>query len=314
MALKDQPYLPLYVNDFLTNDKLVECSAEAHGVYIRLMCLMHKSSNYGMILLKQKDKQSESNILNFACKLDRQMPFTVDVIERSLTELLEEGVLTMEGDVLFQKRMVRDEKLSNTRALAGSKGGKNSTAKSKTENFAQDFAQAKSQANTENEIENENEYVNDTDNREVGIEDKTIPARGKAPSSPKKKPEFSHEDKAYLLAQYLSERIQKRMPTAQPADEKKLQAWADAFDKCYRLDEHPWDEIKLVLKFSQEDSFWQANILSGKTFREKYLQLLAKMQSGSKSSSAQAQIPTRRESSMSALQRLHSQYEGEEQG
>lgn len=314
MARRDQPYISLYVQDFLTDEKLVECSAEAHGVYIRLMCLMHKSSEYGKILLKQKDKQNESNILNFACKLDRQMPFSVDVIERSLTELLEEGVLTMDGDVLFQKRMVRDGKLSDTRALAGSKGGKNSSAKSKSENFATDFAQAKSQANTENEIENENEYVNDTDNREVGIEVGTIPARGKAPSGPKKKPEFSHENKAYLLAQYLSERIQKRMPTAQPADEKKLQAWADAFDKCNRLDGYPWDEIKLVLKFSQEDPFWQANILSGKTFREKYLQLLAKMQSGSKSSSAQGQIPTRRESSMSALQRLHSQYEGEEQG
>ena len=161
MARRDQPYIPLYVQDFLTDEKLVECSAEAHGVYIRLMCLMHKSSEYGKILLKQKDKQNESNILNFACKLDRQMPFSVDVIERSLTELLEEGVLTMEGDALFQKRMVRDGKLSDTRAAAGSKGGKKGSAKSKSENFATDFAIAKSQANTENEIEIEGELIND---------------------------------------------------------------------------------------------------------------------------------------------------------
>lgn len=33
-----------------------------------------------------------------------------------------------------------------------------------------------------------------------------------------------------------------------------------------------------VLRFSQQDRFWQANILSGGKFREKYVQLLAKMQ------------------------------------
>lgn len=300
MARRDQPYISLYVQDFLTDEKLVECSAEAHGVYIRLMCLMHKSSEYGKILLKQKDKQNESNILNFACKLDRQMPFSVDVIERSLTELLEEGVLTMEGDVLFQKRMVRDGKLSDTRALAGSKGGKKGSAKSKSENFATDFAIAKSQANTENEIEIENEYEDDTNKKEVGTKEETIPARGKK--------EFPQDHKAYLLAKYLADRIQKRMPTAQPADEKKLQAWADAIDKCNRLDGHPWDEIKLVLKFSQEDSFWQANILSGKKFREKYLQLLAKMNTGAGTNQSQ----NRRETAISALQSLHSRYEGEE--
>jgi len=299
MARRDQPYISLYVQDFLTDEKLVECSAEAHGVYIRLMCLMHKSSEYGKILLKQKDKQNESNILNFACKLDRQMPFSVDVIERSLTELLEEGVLTMEGDTLFQKRMVRDGKLSDTRAAAGSKGGKKGSAKSKSENFATDFAIAKSQANTENEIEIENEYEDDTNKKEVGTKEETIPARGKK--------EFPQDHKAYLLAKYLADRIQKRMPSARPADEKKLQSWADAFDKCNRIDEHSWDEIKRVLKFSQDDPFWQANILSGKTFREKYLQLLAKMNTSTGNHSQ-----NRRDSAISALQSLHSRYEGEE--
>ena len=60
MALRDQPYLPLYVQDFLTDEKLIECSASATGVYIRVMCIMHKSDPYGMILLKQKDKQTSS--------------------------------------------------------------------------------------------------------------------------------------------------------------------------------------------------------------------------------------------------------------
>ena len=64
MALKDQPYLPLYVDDFLSDEKLSLCSAESTGVYIRLMCLMHKSDEYGAVLLKQKFKQNESKIIS----------------------------------------------------------------------------------------------------------------------------------------------------------------------------------------------------------------------------------------------------------
>ena len=86
MSRREQPYLPLYVMDFLTDEKLVECSAESTGVYIRLMCLMHKSEQYGAILLKQKDKQTGKQIYDFACKLMRQMPYDIETIERSLTE------------------------------------------------------------------------------------------------------------------------------------------------------------------------------------------------------------------------------------
>lgn len=174
MALRDQPYLPLYVQDFLTDEKLSECSAESTGVYIRLMCLMHKSETYGTILLKQKDKQNskqnDKQILDFAIKLARQMPYDTDTIERALTELLEEKVIGVEGDVLYQKRMVHDGKLSNTRASAGSKGGKKKAnqnfASEFATGFASDFAIAKSVANTEYENENEidNESVGDIGN------------------------------------------------------------------------------------------------------------------------------------------------------
>ena len=155
MALRDQPYIPLYVQDFMTDEKLSECSAESTGVYIRVMCIMHKSQEYGTVLLKQKDKQNSSNIKNFAIKLRRLMPYSVDVIERSLTELVDEEVLTIEGDVLMQKRMVKDGKLSQIRANAGSKGGKATKGKTVAGSFAQAKEQTKEQANTEYENEYE---------------------------------------------------------------------------------------------------------------------------------------------------------------
>ena len=153
MALRDQPYLPLFVQDFLTDEKLAFCSAAATGVYIRLMCLMHKSESYGRILLKQNYKQHDNQVKNLASQLVKQMPYDTEVIERSLTELLREKVLFFDHDFICQKRMIKDFELSEKRAKAGSKGGK------KTHEFAKEFAKAKSQANPEieNEIENDKE-------------------------------------------------------------------------------------------------------------------------------------------------------------
>ena len=158
MALRDQPYLPLYVQDFLTDEKLIECSASATGVYIRVMCIMHKSDPYGMILLKQKDKQTDKQIKNFALKIAKQMPYSVEIVESSIEELVSEKVLHIDGDYLVQKRMVRDCEISLKRASAGSEGGK------KTMQFASEFAQAKVKANTQANSDNDNDIVIDNEN------------------------------------------------------------------------------------------------------------------------------------------------------
>lgn len=122
MALRDQPYLPLYIQDFLTDEKLNECSAASTGVYIKIMCLMHKHEQYGKILLKQKDKQTDSKTKNFAIKFAKVLPFDLQTIELALKELLEEGVLKYEGDYIIQKRMVADNDISIKRSKAGSLG------------------------------------------------------------------------------------------------------------------------------------------------------------------------------------------------
>lgn len=155
MALRDQPYLPLYIQDIMTDEKLNECCAATHGVYIKgIMCLMHKSETYGKILLRQKYKQNESKEKNFAAMLANHLPYTVDVIFAALTELINEEVCYYEDDYLCQKRMIKDGELSLTRSLSGKKGGENN--KKNIDNFAQ----AKSQANTQANTEYENEYNN----------------------------------------------------------------------------------------------------------------------------------------------------------
>lgn len=163
MALKDQPYLPLYVQDVLTDEKLIECSASSQGVYFRLLCILHKQPEYGVFLLKQKYKQDDKQLLNFASALLKPLCFSSDVIYKALTELVDEGVIQIEEDSLQQKRMIKDAGISVKRSQSGSKGGNKTQEKIKKEtNFAKAKVQANSkakvQANSENEIEYAIEY------------------------------------------------------------------------------------------------------------------------------------------------------------
>lgn len=125
MALRDQPYLPLYVQDFLTDEKLNNCSPATQGVYIKIMCILHKQENYGKLLLKPQFKQKSSIVQNFALAISRQLPFSLQVIEEALQELVSEKVLTIEGDEIYQSRMVKDFQKSKVRSEAAKKGGGN---------------------------------------------------------------------------------------------------------------------------------------------------------------------------------------------
>jgi len=125
------------------------------------------------ILLKQKDKQNSSNIKNFAIKLAKQLPYDLEEIETSLIELIDEKVLILEEDLLYQKRMRKDGNISDKRAKAGSKGAKKKSVNS----FANDFAiandeansEAKHLANSEIEIENENKIDNKKEKKEFYV-------------------------------------------------------------------------------------------------------------------------------------------------
>ena len=150
MALRNQPYLPLYVNDFMVDERLRECSAESTGVYIRLMCLMHKSDEYGVISID--DAKGGDVLPDFCQKFARHLPYEIDVIDRSLRELIKRQVLTLEGNRLFQKRMVRDGEISKVRSEVGKGGG---FAKAKALKKGSGKTPSKSLANSENE----NEYI-----------------------------------------------------------------------------------------------------------------------------------------------------------
>jgi hypothetical protein len=131
MALTDQPYLPLYVDDWMNNNKLKVCSAGSHGLMISIMCLMHKEVNYGVIQLKDKFKITDNTVDNFAHQIKKQTSFEIDEVLILLRELVAEDVLCIDGEFLMCRRMVKRANISKVRSESGSEGGKVTQGKTK---------------------------------------------------------------------------------------------------------------------------------------------------------------------------------------
>lgn len=165
MALTNQPYLPLYVDDWMNNNKLKMCSPAAHGIMISIMCIMHKENEYGKVLLKQKFKQTTDQIKNFALQVAKLSAFDLSEVEVPFQELLSEGILIVEGEHLVCPRMVRDCEISLKRSSAGRNGGNSNKEKNfvytKREPNGEANHQPKPEANTviENGVVNETENV-----------------------------------------------------------------------------------------------------------------------------------------------------------
>jgi hypothetical protein len=173
MALRNQPYFPLYVADYSGDEKLIQCSASSQGVYIRLLCLFHKSDEYGGILLKQKNKQNESNIENFVQLLSKILPFDFNTVADAIVELIDEKVLHIEGDFLFQKRMVKDNKISIARSEAGKLGGGNPDLnKQKSKQTPKQKNKQIPKQKPEYEYDTEFEFVYDIYNKKIGDKNK----------------------------------------------------------------------------------------------------------------------------------------------
>ena len=161
-SLRNSPYLPLEVDAFVSDEKLNECSPLANGVYIRVLCLMHKSDEYGKIrcTFKSRDKTA-----CFAEKLSKHLPFTQQDIKVGLEELVNNRVLFIEDDCLCQKRMIKDGQLSEKRSAYGKIGmarrwAKNGRNKIESDELFGQEAPKKSSKKSE-QTYTANDFIND---------------------------------------------------------------------------------------------------------------------------------------------------------
>lgn len=251
MALRDQPYLPLYIQDFITDEKLIECSASATGVYIRLMCVMHKSKEYGCVLLKQKYKQIDNQSNNFALQLDRQMPYSINEIQSGIEELINEGVIILVADKLTQPRMVKDNDISLKRSIAGKKGGESTQ-------FAKAKPEPNPQASSEYESENEFKFVNELkDSKEL------------------------YEKITFAFWQLFDFNMQRFGVNSTDLIKAKSKIWVDNTRKMIEIDKRSEKDIAIVYGYlkseEQNKGFaWAMNIRSTDKLRKNFEKILIK--------------------------------------
>lgn len=82
-----------------------------------------------------------------------------------------------------------------------------------------------------------------------------------------------------LLADLIASNNPNNRSIKQGSREKSVQGWATDIDRMLRLDERTPEEVERIIRWSQTDSFWQANILSGSALRKQFDKL--SMQAGS---------------------------------
>ena len=191
MSLRNQPYFPLYVQDYLTDEKLNMCSWKTQGIYIKVLCILHKQTDYGSIVLF---KQTSKQILDFALILIKQIPCSIEDMQEALEELIFYNVLTITDNKLLQKRMVKDGEVSLKRSKAGKTGGGNPNLFKQT---PKQKVKQKVKQNTEDE--NANEDVNIIVNKDVIKKELNILTYAEFEKVWKDYPTSRREDKASCL-------------------------------------------------------------------------------------------------------------------
>lgn len=88
---------------------------------------------------------------------------------------------------------------------------------------------------------------------------------------------YTSDSNEYRLANFLLSHIKKNNPKAK---EPNLQTWSKQFDLLLKKDARDLEEIKSVIVFCQNNSFWKSNILSAKKLRDKYDTLYLQMKEG----------------------------------
>jgi hypothetical protein len=199
----------------------------------------HKSETYGKILLDQKYKQHDKPLVNFAHKFARHFPFDFDEILSGLNELYFNGVIQCNENELWQKRMIRDNEISNLRAEAGSKGGKNSQfAKAKYK--ANEIAKGKGKSKAKHEYENE--YEN---------------------------PVLINKDINLYIELINTKFVNFFLEEFRPKNETQLNEWANCLRKLIEIDKYSENEIGEIIFWARQDDFWSNNFLTIHKLRKK---------------------------------------------
>ena len=90
---------------------------------------------------------------------------------------------------------------------------------------------------------------------------------------------YEPDDINLKLANYLLAKIRERNSSIYPTDSKNppdTQKWANDIRLMHERDARSYDDIKRIIEWCQQDSFWQNNILSASKLRKQFGKLIDK--------------------------------------
>lgn len=225
--------------EFWEDDKIAECSPIARLLFV---ALWNFSDDAGYL-------ENRTKWLKAKC-----LPYDEANIDDLLGELLSVGRVQIQNDIIFIPKFLKHQKIDKPRA---------SDLKEKFELSTNGSRTLSEPSATKREEEIENEYEIETP--------PTVPAEGE-----KLEKGFDENSKPFLLAKLLFDLIRKNNEKAKFPN---FQSWAADIDKMQRIDGNTFDEIELIIRWSQQDCFWLQNILSASKLREKFPELWIKAKS-----------------------------------
>ena len=112
-----RPSIQFYPGDWLRSTDLRSCSVGARGLWIDMICLMHEGNPYGYLKVGNK--------VILPPNLAQIVGASLAEVEGWLKELSLAAVYSesQRNHVIFSRRMVRDEKIRESRAKGGILGG-----------------------------------------------------------------------------------------------------------------------------------------------------------------------------------------------
>jgi hypothetical protein len=152
---RDLPYMPFYVGDWRKAPDIRALTLEQRALWFEMLCLMWESPRRGYLTIDGKTMIDDET-------LARMVGEHCFVITKILQVLAQRGVFSIEEgtQIVYCRRMVKDEQISVSRSVAGTNGMKSRYSKKKKPSVCYNKNTTKHITNADIDVDIETDIVN----------------------------------------------------------------------------------------------------------------------------------------------------------